>query len=81
MTSLGATSWTLQAWLGHSSINMTQRYVHHVQARRRPIPEEILSAQIGFVDPDERVIAMLGARSRVGHGNAVAMDRRSLSST
>jgi hypothetical protein len=65
----GANPWTLQAWLGHSSINMTMRYVHHVQTHHRPIPEEILAAPIGLIDPDERVIAMLGARFRVGRGN------------
>jgi hypothetical protein len=31
--------WRLQAWLGHSTINMTMRYVHHVEEHHRPIPE------------------------------------------
>jgi hypothetical protein len=60
---------------------MTMRHVHHVQAHHRPIPAEILSAQIDLIDPDERVIAMLGARSRVGRGNAVATARSSVSGT
>ena len=46
----GANPWTLQAWLGHSGINMTMRYARHVQAHHRPIPEEILPAQIGLID-------------------------------
>jgi len=76
----GVNPWRLQAWLGHSSINMTMRYVHHVEEHHRPVPGEILSADVG-VDRDERVIAMLGARSKVGRGNAVATERRSVSST
>jgi integrase len=28
----------LQAWLGHSTINTTMRYVHHVEEHHRPIP-------------------------------------------
>jgi len=72
--------WRLQAWLGHSTINMTMRYVHHVEDHLRPIPEEILAAGAAVIDPDERVIGMLGARSG-GRGNSVATGRRSLTST
>ena len=42
---------------------MTMRYVHHVEEHHRPIPTEILTAGNTMTDPDERVIAMLGARS------------------
>jgi integrase len=27
----GVNPWRLQAWLGHSTIDMTMRYVHHVE--------------------------------------------------
>jgi hypothetical protein len=64
----------LAASVGHSSINMTMRYVHHVEEHARPIPEEVLAAGQGVVDPDERVIRMLGARSGLVRGNAVATE-------
>ncbi len=76
----GSNPWRLQAWLGHSTINMTMRYVHHVEEHHRPIPEEILSAGAAILDPDQRVIAMLGARSAALRGNTVATAPRSLSS-
>ncbi len=68
----GVNPWRLQAWLGHSSINMTMRYVHHADEHRRPIPDHVLEAGTGTLDPDVRVIAMLGARSDVVRGNTVA---------
>jgi integrase len=40
----GANPWRLQAWLGHSTITMTLRYVHHVKEHHRPIPNDILAA-------------------------------------
>jgi integrase len=64
----GVNPWRLQAWLGHSTINMTMRYVHHVEEHNRPIPDDILAAGNAVVDPDARVIAMIGARS----GSSVA---------
>ena len=76
----GVNPWRLQAWLGHSTINMTMRYVHHVEEHHRPIPDEILSAGAAILDPDQRVIAMLGARSAALRGNTVATAPRSLSS-
>lgn len=65
----------LQAWLGHSTINMTMRYVHHVEEHHRPIPEEILAAGNAVVDPDARIVAMLGARSDFGRSNGTAPSR------
>jgi integrase len=76
----GVNPWRLQAWLGHSTINMTMRYVHHVEEHHRPIPEDILSTGAAILDPDQRVIAMLGARSAALRGNTVATAPRSLSS-
>jgi integrase len=77
----GVNPWRLQAWLGHSTIHMTMRYVHHVEEHHRPVPAAILAAGDAVVDPDERVIAMLGARSGLVRGNAVATDQRAVSST
>jgi integrase-like protein len=48
----GVNPWRLQAWLGHSTINMTMRYVNHVEEHHRPIPEEILAAGNAVIDPD-----------------------------
>ena len=52
--------WRLQAWLGHSTITMTMRYVHHVEEHHRPVPATILAAGATIMDPDARVMAMLG---------------------
>ena len=68
----GVNPWRLQAWLGHSSINMTMRYVHHVEEHSRPLPEEIVEAGKGILDPDQRVLVMLAARTAVVRGNRVA---------
>jgi integrase len=78
----GVNPWRLQAWLGHSTVNMTMRYVHHVEEHNRPIPDDILAAGSPVVDPDERVIAMLGARSgTIVRGNGVAKNARSVNDT
>jgi len=41
------------------------RYVHHAETHRRPIPAEVLAAGAAITEPDERVLAMLGARASV----------------
>jgi integrase len=74
--SFGVNPWRLQAWLGHTTINMTLRYVHHIAEHRRPIPNDILAAGNAMTDPDERVVAMLGARSNKVRGNAVTTEHR-----
>ena len=68
----GVNPWRLQAWLGHSTINMTMRYVHHVDEHYRPIPEHIVSAGAGVHDPDQRILVMLGARAGLVRGNTMA---------
>jgi integrase len=77
----GVNPWRLQAWLGHSTINMTLRYVHHVEEHHRPIPDDILAAGKSIADPDERVLAMLGARSAFVRGNGVATEPLTLTRT
>jgi len=59
---------------------MTMHYGHH-EEHHRPIPADILAVGAAVIDPDERVMAMLGARSGSVRGNAVATGRRSLTST
>ena len=60
---LGVNPWRLQAWLRHSTIAQTMRYVHHAEQHRRTIPTDVLEAGQGIGDPDERILAMLGARA------------------
>jgi hypothetical protein len=68
----GVNPWRLQAWLGHSSINMTMRYVHHVEEHYRSLPAEIVEAGQRVLDPDQRVLVMLAARRAILRGNSVA---------
>lgn len=77
----GVNPWRLQAWLGHSTITMTMRYVHHVEEHHRSIPEGILAAGNAVVDPDARIVAMLGARSDFARGNGVATEQHALTGT
>jgi integrase len=62
---LGMNPFKLQAYLGHSRMEETMLYVHVAQAHARPIPPELLLAADGELDPDRRVIKMLGARVNV----------------
>ena len=50
----GVNLWSLQRWLGHTSIEMTLRYVRYAERYCRPISPEILSAGEGHANPDER---------------------------
>jgi integrase len=68
----GVNPWRLQAWLGHSTINMTMRYVHHVEEHYRSLPEEIAEAGRGVLDPDQRVLVMLAARTAIVRGKGMA---------
>ncbi len=58
----GVNPWRLQAWMGHKRIDETMLYVHVAEAHVRELPEEIRDAAIGEVDPDARILRMLGAR-------------------
>ncbi|HEY0705764.1 MAG TPA: site-specific integrase [Polyangia bacterium] len=72
----GVNPWRLQAWLGQSTINMTMRYAHHVKEQHRPVPATILAAGATIMDPDERVVAMLGARSGFVRGKRSALSQQ-----
>lgn len=64
----GVNPWRLQAWLGHKRIDETMLYVHVAENHRRDIPESIVAAGCNEVDPDRRILKMLGARgSGFGH--------------
>jgi hypothetical protein len=55
--------WRLQAWLGHKRIDETMIYVHVAEAHHRELPEIVREKSRGIDDPDQRVLAMLGARA------------------
>lgn len=60
---LGANPLRLQHWLGHSTLNMTLRYIHFAEAHAWPIADEVLTAGAELLHPDRRIIAQLGARA------------------
>jgi integrase len=59
---LGVNPWRLQAWMGHRRIDETMLYVHMAGVHHRPTPPELLQAAGSEVDPDRRILLMLGAR-------------------
>jgi hypothetical protein len=61
----GVNPWRLQAWLGHKRIDETMLYVHVAEAHHRELPEIVREKARGIDDPDQRVLAMLGARGSV----------------
>lgn len=60
----GVNPWRLQGWMGHKRIDETMLYVHVAEHHRRAIPDDIAHAGLGELDPDRRVIRMLGARGK-----------------
>jgi hypothetical protein len=61
---LGVNPWRLQAWMGHKRLEETMLYVHVAENHRRDIPEIILLAGAAELDPDRRILRMLGARGK-----------------
>jgi hypothetical protein len=59
----GVNPWRLQTWLGHKRIDETMLYVHVAEAHAREWPEPVHEAARREMDPDKRIIAMLGARA------------------
>ena len=81
----GVNPWRLQAWLGHKRIDETMLYVHVAEAHHRELPEILRAKSREVDDPDQRVLALLGARVDVtdvrGSGVAVSATSSSESST
>jgi integrase len=77
----GVNPWRLQLWMGHKRIDETMRYVHLAEAHRRPLAEPIAKAGMGEVDPDRRVLAMLGARGHLMGARALIEAENSASAT
>ncbi len=74
---LGVNPLRLQHWLGHSTLNMTLRYIHFAEAHAWPIADEVLTAGAEVLNPDRRLMAQLGARPIVApRGNSVPTDWR-----
>lgn len=74
----GVNPWSLQSWLGHKRIEETMIYVSYANAHRTPIPADVLAAGTGEIDPDRRVLKMLGAR---GVGSAAPLDSVNVAET
>ncbi len=62
---LGVNPLRLQHWLGHSTLNMTLRYVHFAEAHAWPIPDCVYVAGAEHLNPDRRLITQLGARPSI----------------
>ena len=62
---LGVNPWRVQTWMGHKRIDETMLYVNFAGAHMRPIPPTVLLAAGTEVDPDQRILKMLGARGPV----------------
>jgi len=58
----GVNPWKLMTWLGHKAMTETLRYVHVAEVHRRDLPQEILAEAHGELEPDRRIIKLLGAR-------------------
>src|SRR5205814_4505327 len=61
----GVNPWTLQSWMGHKRIEETMLYVSYAGAHRTPVPPVVLAAGAAEIDPDRRIVKMLGARGAV----------------
>ena len=60
----GVNPWRLQAWLGHKRIDETMLYVHVAESHAREWPGPVHEAAATQIDPDKRIIAMLGVRGK-----------------
>ena len=60
----GVNPWRLQTWMGHKRIDETMLYVHVAEAHAREWPELLHEAALSEIDPDRRIVAMLGARGK-----------------
>lgn len=58
----GVNPWRLMTWMGHKRVDETMLYVHLAEQHRREIPQPVLKAGAREIDPDDRILAMLGER-------------------
>ena len=70
--------------MGHKRIDDTMRYVHVADGHRRELPPELIAAVAGELDPDKRILKLIGSRSQVslrqpdGNGSQSTDDKRIL---
>src|SRR5439155_2543850 len=67
----GVNPWKLMTWMGHKRIDETMLYVNFAGNHLRQLPHAIITAPGTELDPDRRIVAMLGAR-----GTVVALEGR-----
>ena len=60
----GVNPWRLQTWMGHKRIDETMLYVNVASNHMRPLPPEVLETAHGEVDPDRRILKLLGGRAK-----------------
>jgi integrase len=74
----GVNPWRLMTWLGHKHMDETLRYVHVAEAHRRETPLELMEAAAGEIDPDRRILKLLGARRLVNlrHDSGTAGEKQ-----
>ncbi len=63
----GVNPWRLMTWMGHKRIEQTLRYVHMAGSHMRELPPALLQAAASELDPDRRVLKLLGGRAAFGH--------------
>jgi integrase len=61
----GVNPWKLMTWMGHKRIDETMLYVNFAGNHLRELPPEIITAPGTEMDPDRRILRMLGARGTV----------------
>ncbi len=61
----GVNPWRLMTWMGHKRIDETMLYVHLAEQHRRDLPPALVAVGTREMDPDKRILAMLGARSAI----------------
>jgi integrase len=61
----GVNPWKLMTWMGHKRIDETMLYVNFAGNHLRELPPQIVAAPGTEMDPDRRILKMLGARGTV----------------
>jgi integrase len=70
----GVNPWRLQTWLGHKRIDETMLYVHVAESHAREWPDVVHEAARTEIDPDKRIVAMLGVRGKAVAKTAMPAD-------
>jgi integrase len=68
----GVNPWKLMTWMGHKRIDETMLYVNFAGNHLRELPAEVVMAPGSEIDPDRRILKMLGARGILVASGAAA---------